>query len=93
MNMEMELSLEHLNPDLVDLKCSIELDLYQGTTEGLCSEDPSEVHIISITVMEDRQYEENGVLFSVREGDQLDSWDKKMENQIMDHLDYHYAQN
>lgn len=84
---EMELSLEHINPELVDLPVCIDVDVYKGTTEGLTSEDPGEITILKVIIQEERKYIENKVEYTLRKGDEIRVRDAKMENQIYEYYE------
>lgn len=43
-----ELNLESIHPELGDMECIVELDVYKGSTEGMTSDDPSEIEILSV---------------------------------------------
>lgn len=78
----MYISLEHLNPDLVDLPVEIDLDVYHGSTSGFNSEDPSEITINSIKLTKDFSYEENGVTYPLFKGEEIYQIDSKVKEQI-----------
>lgn len=82
-SIEIYLSLEHLNPDLVDIPVEVDLHIYHGSDdESTNSEDPSEIEIIKITIEEEVRYVENGVTYTLYKGDVIHSIDDKMEEQI-----------
>lgn len=47
----LNLSLEHIHKDLIDMKCKVEIDVYKGSTEGYTSDDPSEIDILSVKLV------------------------------------------
>lgn len=83
--MIMELSLEHIHPDLIDIEVEVEYDEYHGSTDHgsghLNSEDPSEIDIKNVTVLQQIEYIENGKKYTLYKGDVL-LLDDVMKEQI-----------
>lgn len=42
------LDLTHLNEELVDMKCEVDIKVYHGSTQGCTSDDPSSIDILSV---------------------------------------------
>lgn len=79
MKFDATITLEHLNPELVDLECEIEVDEFRN--------------LISVTILEDLTFREHGILHYIYKGDLIWDIDNKTMFQIEDRLDKHYAKN
>lgn len=53
---EMELSLEHIHPDLIDVPVIVHVQTYRGSTEGKNSFDPSEFSVESVILKYDQPH-------------------------------------
>lgn len=47
---KMNLDLDHIDEDLIDLECEVELELYEGTND---SDDPSEFEVLSVKCIDE----------------------------------------
>lgn len=81
--MNIELSLEHICPDLIDIPCEVEVDYYPGS-DSRENDDPPELDIIKITVLEDFEYVDKKVKYKLYKGDQIKFIDDKIKEQIYD---------
>lgn len=79
MTFEMELSLEHIHPELVDIKCCVTLD-YFDTIE-------------KIIILEDVLFTDYGVVYYIHKGDVLKLRDWNIEDQIERKAETYYAKN
>lgn len=77
---EVELSLEHINTDLIDVNCDVELDVYHGSN---IYDDPDEIEIIWITCNNQIEHSLNGSILLYK-NDNI-KVDDKLEKQILNY--------